>query len=175
MTLTFRSLGKKFNQSIWCFLTNPLCLGPFFPWLSLNRWLGIGIQPIFLSMVLPPRILPPYHARHKVRRFQPWTDGPDDRWIWLRAKTGWAQHGLTVRKMNIHLLYHHSQLQYLSTWIIYHQLSQIFWCEEKGTIGDSSSVALIARDQVGTRKKSSQRPPFQIGIGLTSIITKILV
>ena len=60
MTLTFRSLGKKFHHSIWCFLTLYvlvlLCLGICF-----IRWLGVGVQLIILFMILPPRILPPYH------------------------------------------------------------------------------------------------------------------
>ena len=60
MTLTFRSLGKKFHHSIWCFLTLYVlvlfCLGICF-----IRWLGVGVQLIILFMILPPRILPPYH------------------------------------------------------------------------------------------------------------------
>ena len=60
MTLTFRSLGKKFHHSIWCSLTLYVlvlfCLGICF-----IRWLGVGVQLIILFMILPPRILPPYH------------------------------------------------------------------------------------------------------------------
>ena len=60
MTLTFRSLGKKFHHSIWGVLTLYVlvlfCLGICF-----IRWLGVGVQLIILFMILPPRILPPYH------------------------------------------------------------------------------------------------------------------
>ena len=42
-------------------LSNPLCLGPLFLGIYFIRWLGVGVQLIFLFMILPPRILPPYH------------------------------------------------------------------------------------------------------------------
>ena len=53
MTWTFRSLGKKFHQSIWC---GPLSFLDHFYQVAWS-W----CQLIFLSMVLPRRILPPYH------------------------------------------------------------------------------------------------------------------
>ena len=42
-------------------LSNPLCLGPLFLGICFIRWLGVGVQLIILFMILPPRILPPYH------------------------------------------------------------------------------------------------------------------